>query len=144
MINNGFKRKNIHQEYLLARKKAKKSNTTTAPESDNVDWAHVYNNNNLESITNTCSIANVCKMQHLRYAAHVTRLDNNSFQKQLLFSTDHRKCSRDRWIKMEKDLNISTMQIQKMMQNKKEFMSLLYQTFTQGHSKSAKCSREYL
>ena len=63
-------------------------------------------------------------MQHLRYVAHVTRLDNNSFQKQLLFSTDHRKSSRNRWIKMKKDLNISTMQIQKMMQNKKESFTL--------------------
>ena len=68
-------------------------------------------------------------MQHLKYVAHVTRLDNNSFQKQLLFSTDHKKYTRNRWIKMEKDLNISTMQIQKMMKNKKEFMSLLYKTF---------------
>ena len=64
-------------------------------------------------------------MQHLRYVAHVTRVNNNSFQKQLLFSTDHRKCSHIRWIKMEKDLNISTMQIQKMIQNKKDFMSFI-------------------
>ena len=34
MINNGFKRKNILKEYLLARKKAIKSNTTTAPEPE--------------------------------------------------------------------------------------------------------------
>ena len=66
MINNGFKRKNVPKEYLLARKKAKKSNTTTAPEPDNIDWAYVYNNDNLQSITNTCSIANICKMQHLK------------------------------------------------------------------------------
>ena len=65
---------------------------------------YVYNNDNLQSITNTCSIANFCKMQHLKYVAHVTRLDNNSFQKQLLFSTDHKKYTRNRWIKMEKDL----------------------------------------
>ena len=82
-------------------------------------------------------------MQHLRYVAHVTRLDNNSLQKQLFLSTDHTKYSRNRWIKMEKDLNISTMQTQKMMQNKKDFLSLVYQTFTQGHSKSTKCSREF-
>ena len=79
------------KEYLLARKKAKKSNTTTAPEPDNIDWAYVYNNENLQSITNTCSIANVFKMPHLKYVALVTRLDNNYFQKQLLFSTDHKK-----------------------------------------------------
>ena len=40
MINNGFKRKNVPKEYLLARNKAKKSNTTTAPEPDNIDWAY--------------------------------------------------------------------------------------------------------
>ena len=58
------------------------------------------------------------------------RLENDSLQKQLLFTSDHKKYSRDPWVKMEKDLNISKVQIQKTMQNKKEFMSLLYQSYT--------------
>ena len=69
-------------------------------------------------------------MQHLKYIAHVTRLDNGSFQKQLLFSCQHKKYSRDRWPKIEKDLGVCKMQIQKTMQNKKEFMSLLHHTFS--------------
>lgn len=129
MITNGFKRKNVPPEYLLARKKAKKSNTI-APEPDDLDWAYVFNNDNLRTITKTSNITNFCKMQHLKYVAHVSRLGNDYFQKQLLFSCDHKKYSRDRWKKMEKELNISKMQIQKMMLNKKEFMSLLYQTYT--------------
>ena len=129
MITNGFKRKNVPLEYLKARKEAKKTNTTI-PEPDDLDWAYVFNNEKLRTITNTCNITNFCKIQHLKYVAHVTRLENFSFQKQLLFSCEHKKYSRDRWVKMEKELNISKMQIQKMMQNKKEFMSLLYQSYT--------------
>ena len=60
-----------------------------------------------------------CKTQHLKYVDHVTQLDNFSFQKQLLFSCEHKKYSRDRWVKMEKELNISKMQIQRILQNKK-------------------------
>ena len=55
--------------------------------------------------------------------AHV-RLDNFSFQKQLLFSCEHKKYSRDRWVKMEKEQNISKMQIHRMMQKQKRVHDL--------------------
>ena len=129
MVTNGFKRKNVPVEYLKARKDAKKSNVTV-PEPDDLNWSFVYNNSQIRKITKTKNITNFCKMQHLKYIAHVTRLDNGSFQKQLLFSCQHKKYSRDRWPKIEKDLGVCKMQIQKTMQNKKEFMSLLHHTFS--------------
>ena len=129
MITNGFKRKNVPQEYLKAKNKAKNSNTTI-PEPDGLDWAYIFNNEKLRTITKTSNISSFCKIQHLKYIAHVTRLENNSLQKQLLFTTNRNTYSRDPWLKLEKELSISKIQIQKMMQNKKEFMSLLYHTFT--------------
>ena len=129
MIRNGFKRKNVPTEYLKAKKKAKNSNTTI-PEPEDLDWAYIFSNEKLHEITKTKNISSFCKIQHLKYIAHVTRLGNDSFQKQLLFATTHKKYSRDKWIKIEKDLNITKMQIQKLMMNKKEFMSLLYKTFS--------------
>ena len=47
----------------------------------------------------------------MKYIAHVTRLENDALQKQLLFKLEHKKYSRDPWIQMEKDLNISKEQI---------------------------------
>ena len=129
MVANGFKRKNVPVEYLKARKDAKKSNVTV-PEPDDLNWSFVYNNSQLRRITKTKNITNFCKMQHLEYIAHVTRLDNGSFQKQLLFSCQHKKYSCDRWPKIEKDLGVCKIKIQKTMQNKKEFMSLLHHTFS--------------
>ena len=129
MIANGFKRKNVPLEYLKAKKEAKKHNITI-PEPDGLDWAYIYSNETLCTITKTTPISSFCRIQHLKYIAHVTRLENNSLQKQLLFTTNHKKYSKDPWIKFEKELNISKIQIQKMMQNKKEFMSLLYHIFT--------------
>ena len=79
-----------------------------------------------ENPANTTNISSFCKIQHLKYLAHVTRLENSSLQKQLLFSTTQKKYARDPWLKAEKDLNISKMQIQKEMQNKTKFMSLLH------------------
>ena len=128
MVRNGFKRKNVPPEYLKAKKKAKNSNVIV-PEPDDLDWAYIFTNEKLLKVTKTSDITSFCKIQHLKYLAHVTRLENNSLQKQMLFSTNHKKYSRDKWVKHEKDLGLEKMQIQKMMLNKKEFMSLLYNTF---------------
>ena len=90
-----------------------------------LDWAFVYTNNDLENITKTTSISNFCKTQHLKYISHVTRLSNDSLQKQVRFSCEHKRYAHDRWLKFEKQLNIPRDQIQHTMQNKKEFTSLL-------------------
>ena len=128
MITKGYKRKNVPPEYVKAKKKAKKSGDTV-PEPDGLDWAYVIDNENLRLITKTTNISSFCEIQHLKYIAHITRLENDALQKQLLFKLEHKKYSRDPWIKMEKDLNISKEQIQKTMQNKQEFMSLLHQVY---------------
>ena len=129
MLSNGFKRKNVPPEYLKAKKKTKKSNKVISEPVD-LDWAFIFSNENLRKITKTKNITSFCKIQHLKYIAHVTRLENSSLQKQLLFTCDRKKYARDTWVKIEKDLNLSKMQIQKTMLNKKEFMSLLHQHFT--------------
>ena len=128
MVKHGFKRKNVPPEFLKAKKEAKKSGLDV-PEPEGLDWAYVLNNENLRSITKTTNISSFCKIQHLKYIAHVTRLDNASLQKQLLFRTDRKKNSRDIWINMERDLSITKQQIQKTMQSKNKFMSLLHQVF---------------
>ena len=128
MVKNGFKRKNVPPEYLKAKKEAKKSGLDF-PEPEGLDWAYVLDNENLRNITKTTNISSFCKIQHLKYIAHITRLDNASLQKQLLFKTDRKKNSRDIWVKMESDLGIAKEQIQKTMQTKNKFMSLLHQVF---------------
>ena len=79
MITNGFKRKNVSQEYLIARKKQRNTILTIVPEPDDLDWAYVYNNEKLREFTKTSGITIFCKMQHFTYVAHITRLDNNFF-----------------------------------------------------------------
>ena len=119
MVSNGLKRKNVPQAYLKARKKAKKTNVIL-PEPDGLDWAFIFSNEKLRKITKTNDISSFCKIQHLKYLAHVTRLSNDSLQKQLLFTCNHKKYHRDPWLKLEKELSLSKMQIQKMMQNKRK------------------------
>ena len=133
MVVNGFKRKNVPPEYLKSlkqsKKRSKKAPQPPVPKPDDLDWSYVFSNQQLKEITKTADISNFCKTQHMRYIAHVTRLDNNAFQKQLLFSTDHKRYARDRWLKFEKELNMSKLQIQNLMQNKKQFTSLLKNIF---------------
>ena len=126
MVSNGYKRKFVPPEYLKAKKAAKKTGEIV-PEPEGLDWAYVFNNDKLCEITKSTNISSFCRIQHLKYIAHVTRLENDSLQKQLLFTTNHKKYSRDPWIKTEKELKISKLQIQRTMQNKEELMSLLHQ-----------------
>ena len=65
--------------------------------------------------------------------AHLTRLENESLQKQLLFAVDRWKHARDRWLKFEIELKITKGQIQKTMQNRTEFMSLLNRIHLKRH-----------
>ena len=89
MVNNGFKRKSIPPEYLKILKKAKSTKAKyNIMKPDDLDWSYVYNNDDLKSITKTSNIAKFCKIQHLKYIAHVTRLDKFYFKKQILFSTE--------------------------------------------------------
>ena len=83
-------------EYLKAKKEAKKTGTII-PEPEGLDWAYLYDNETLGTITKTANISSFCKIQHLKYVAHITRLDNSSLQKQLLFSTTQKKYARDPW-----------------------------------------------
>ena len=103
-------------EYLKAKKEAKKTGTII-PEPEDLDWA-LYDNETLRTITKTTNISSFCQIQHLKYVAHITRLNNSSLQKQLLFSTTQKKYTRDLWVKAEKDMNISKIQIQKTIQIK--------------------------
>ena len=104
----------------MKRSKNLKNNTNDdIPKPDDLDWSYIFSNNKLTQITKTTNIVDFCKTQHLKYIAHVTTLGNDSYQKQILFSTEHKKYTRDRWLKFEKDLSISKTQIQKIMQNKK-------------------------
>ena len=124
MVVHGLKRKNVSLEYLK-QKRSKPKHATDISEPVGLDWAFVYSNNDLENITKASSIANFCKIQHLKYIAHVTRLSKDSLQKQVLFSCDHKQQARDCWLKFEKQLNISKDRIQPTIQNKKEFSSIL-------------------
>ena len=126
MVTNGFKRKNVSQEYLKTRKSAKsKKAKHDIPVPEHLDWAFIYTNKQLKLITKTSDINQFCKIQHLKYVAHVTRLDNDSLQKQMLFSCEQRKFSHNCWVRFERELNLSKEQIHRSMQNKKEFASLL-------------------
>ena len=140
MVANDLKRINVPKEYLKARKKArskKSKQDTCIPKPDDLDWAFIFSNEQLKKITKTSNITNFCKTQHLKYVVHVTRLGNYSFQKQILFSCDHKKFSRDRWVKFEKELlNLSTRQIQYTMQKKQEFTSLLNKIYSKDNLKA--------
>ena len=54
------------------------------PEEE-IDWSYKLSNEKIREITKTNGIKLFCNMQHLKYIARFTRLENNSLQKQFLF-----------------------------------------------------------
>ena len=69
------------------------------PEEE-IDWSYKLSNEKIREITKTNGIKLFCDMQHLKYIAHVTRLDNNSLQKQFLFCEES-MASSSRWKKYQ-------------------------------------------
>ena len=118
MASNGYKRKD-----------ASKHNKKGVEAVTELDWSFKYSNEDLRTITKTMPISDFCEVQYLKYIAHVTRLLNVSIQKQLLFTNERKKFSRNVWLKIETMLGLSTMQIEKKMRNKKEFMFLICQRY---------------
>ena len=66
-------------------------------------------------------------MQHLKYIAHVTRLENNSLQKQFLFC-EASKGPSSRWKKLSELTMLDESQLRCVMINRKEFQQLLSDT----------------
>ena len=85
------------------------------------DYAFIYSNKEIHKITGTKPIENFVEKQHLKWIAHVIRMDNSSFEKQTLFMEG----GNDKWIHVEKITGLDRNQLRKIMFNKKQFDSWL-------------------
>ena len=113
MVKGGFTRKNVPKN-----KKEK-----TIPD-DEIDWSFILSNDDIRRITNTSKIKQFCEIQHLKYIAHVTRLGNDSLQKQFLFLESSSHASK-RWKKFSNMTETDECQLRRIMIDRKEFMQLL-------------------
>ncbi len=129
MVRGGHKRKNAPD-----RKTQKLEIPVT---SEPTDWSYVLSNEQIRDITKTLPIRNFCIKQQLKYLAHVCRMDNNSLQKQILFSDSNGHL----WRKIERDLGIEPSQARRMMMKKKDFLRLLGLVFQEERPKAAQQPR---
>ena len=83
LIKVGFKRQNAAKD--------KNDNSITQEE---INWAYKISKKRLTQVTKTVGVKEFCVKQHLKYIAHVTRLGNDSLQKQFLFCTSNSNCGR--------------------------------------------------
>lgn len=113
MVKGGFSRRN-----------APKNKKDTSIPKEEVDWSYKLSNEMIRKITNTNGIKNFCDIQHLKYIAHVTRLGNNSLQKQFLFC-EASKNSSSRWKKLSELTLLDESQLRRVMIKRKEFQQLL-------------------
>ena len=128
LVKKGFERENAPPSRRRTRSRASRSSQsepTENAEEDDIDWRFKLTNERILNITKSEPISKFCLGQHLKYIAHVTRLPNSSIQKQLLFRTNKKRYARDPWSKYEQVTGILKTQLQREMQNKQQFMSLL-------------------
>ena len=91
MIKGEFRRRNVPIEYCKDVRRSKKSKNEVeadTAEPNDLEWSYISGNDRLRTIRKTSCIADFCKKHHLQYIAHITRLGNDSLEKQLLFAVD--------------------------------------------------------
>ena len=128
----GFLRRMVKGGY--ARRNAPKSQKDKSIPEEEIDYSYKLSNKDIMSITKTNGIKDFCDMQHFKYIAHVTRLNNNSLQKQFLFS-EASKGSISRWKKLSELTSLDESQLRRVMANRLEFTKLLSVVFEQKDSK---------
>ena len=101
-----------------------KNKKDTSIPKEVVDWSYKLSNEIIRRITNTNEIKKFCDIQHLKYIAHVTRLGNNSLQKQFLFC-EASKNSSSRWKKLYELTLLDESQLRRVMIKRKDFHQLL-------------------
>jgi len=79
------------------------------------------------SACNTRSASNFCQQQHLRYLAHVCRMENDALKKQLLFAPPRKK-EVSHWKRLANDYKIDESQLRRTLFDKKAVNKLLQAT----------------
>ena len=87
MVKGGFSRRN-----------APKNKKDSSIPKDEIDWSFKLRNERIREITRSTEIKSFCDKQHMKCIAHVTRLENDCFQKHFLFSKTSQSAS-SRWKK---------------------------------------------
>ena len=102
------------------KKNAPKNKDDNIP-AEEIDWAYRINKKQLRDITKTTELRHFCEVQHLKYVAHITRSDNDSIQKKLLFC----ETSGNRWRGLASYVGVDETQLRKNMMDKNEFNRLI-------------------
>jgi len=83
-----------------------------------------YKNEDIARICKTKPASVFCEIQHLKCVGHIARMDNDSPQKQWLFSKTGNGRT-DQWKLLGRDWNMEPGQIRRVVSNKKSLHELL-------------------
>ena len=82
-----------------------------------------YSNHDVLKICRTKSASTFCQIQHLKFLAHVARMNNDTLQKQWMFTSYPKtKCQ---WLPLANDLGIDPIQLRKTIFDKTKLNELL-------------------
>ena len=117
MVKGGWSRKNVP------------GSSEDESEDQEVDYAFVYTNKQIQDILKTTPLKDFIYSQYLKYVGHVCRAENSSLTKIMMFARPQRRFYRNPWIKISELLGVSTDQAKRMTQSRKEFAELVRRRF---------------
>ena len=118
LVRNGFQRVNIPSAKC-------QGNQPPTADDDDLDWRFKLTNLDVLRLTRSSPITYFSQTQHLKFIAHITRLPNSSLQKQVLFRSNKKPYARDCWKTYEKITGLSSIQLQREMQDRTGFPPML-------------------
>lgn len=89
----------------------------------NVNLSPKYSNEKIYEICRTKSASEFCKIQHIKFLAHVARMPNSAIQKQWLFT--ELPGIRDQWLPLANELNLDPIQLRYTIFDKNKLNELL-------------------
>ena len=120
-------RKQIDSVWARMLRKMVKNGFAKKPENPH---ASIYENEDILKICSTKSASEFCQIQHIKFLAHIARQENDTLQKQWLFTSYQKtKCQ---WLPLANDLGIDPVQLRVTLFNKKKLNELLYATPAPG------------
>ena len=93
------------------------------------DWAYKFSDEDIYIITKTSKIANFAERQHLKFIAHITRLQNDEPQKIMCFTTSKKRYARTQWSKLARSTGIDESNLRRNMYDRNGFKSWLTEIY---------------
>lgn len=107
----------------------RKGNRSAEDEEAEWNWAYKLSNSDVYEICKSGTLRSFCERQHLKYIAHLSRMENNDERKRWCFTKSEHSYARNEWKKRGDMVGIDEAQLRKTMFVRKKFMEWIDEVY---------------